>query len=60
MNRATSILIAALYAVQHEPRAPVIYHRTLPRGPRNKPCPCGSKKKYKVCCFLKQDQPETL
>lgn len=24
---------------------------------RNDPCPCGSGKKYKSCCLLKQTQP---
>lgn len=26
---------------------------------RNDPCPCGSGKKYKKCCFLKIDEAET-
>lgn len=25
---------------------------------RNDPCPCGSGKKYKQCCFLKQNTPK--
>ena len=24
---------------------------------RNDPCPCGSGKKYKKCCYLKPDDP---
>lgn len=27
------------------------------RYPRNKPCPCGSKKKYKHCCWSKGNAP---
>lgn len=26
---------------------------------RNDPCPCGSGKKYKACCLLKQEQKMT-
>ena len=26
---------------------------------RNDPCPCGSGKKYKACCLLKQKRPGT-
>ena len=29
------------------------YVRTEPKVGRNDPCPCGSGKKYKKCCFLK-------
>jgi hypothetical protein len=28
-------------------------HRDHPKVGRNDPCPCGSGKKYKVCCLLK-------
>jgi SEC-C motif-containing protein len=28
----------------------------LSKNPRNKPCPCGSGKKYKYCCLRKQRQ----
>ena len=27
--------------------------RNLPKVGRNDPCPCGSGKKYKKCCYLK-------
>ena len=27
---------------------------------RNKPCPCGSGKKYKKCCLNKEKPPESL
>jgi uncharacterized protein YecA (UPF0149 family) len=26
----------------------------LPRAARNRPCPCGSGKKFKRCCLLRQ------
>jgi preprotein translocase subunit SecA len=42
-----------LNAVGSEPEAP----KTVVRGPkigRNDPCPCGSGKKFKKCCGLKQ------
>ena len=29
------------------------YHAETKAG-RNEPCPCGSGKKYKKCCFLKE------
>jgi hypothetical protein len=28
-------------------------HRDYPKVGRNDPCPCGSGKKYKVCCLMK-------
>ena len=27
---------------------------------RNEPCPCGSGKKYKKCCFLKKNSPDSF
>jgi uncharacterized protein YecA (UPF0149 family) len=36
--------------VQEFPEAPV---RLNVKNPRNKPCPCGSGKKYKHCCLKK-------
>ncbi len=35
------------------PREPVV--RSGPKIGRNKPCPCGSGKKYKRCCLLKEE-----
>ena len=32
---------------------PVTFRRTQPKAGRNDPCPCGSGKKYKRCCMLK-------
>ena len=29
----------------------VSYRRLVPKAPRNKPCPCGSNRKFKDCCF---------
>ena len=31
--------------------------RDRPKVGRNDPCPCGSGKKYKKCCMLKEQQP---
>jgi uncharacterized protein YecA (UPF0149 family) len=36
--------------VEEYPRAPA---RATDKNPRNKPCPCGSGKKYKHCCLKK-------
>lgn len=36
---------------------PITIRRTKPKIGRNDPCPCGSGKKYKKCCMLK-DQTE--
>ena len=30
---------------------PIESVRTTPKIRRNEPCPCGSGKKYKLCCF---------
>jgi uncharacterized protein YecA (UPF0149 family) len=39
-----------LRALLHqEPLVP--FKRTTPKVGRNEPCPCGSGKKYKKCCF---------
>jgi hypothetical protein len=32
---------------------PLPTHRDHPKVGRNDPCPCGSGKKYKVCCLMK-------
>lgn len=34
--------------------------RRQPRLKRNQPCPCGSAKKYKRCCWGKVDWPEVI
>jgi hypothetical protein len=31
----------------------VVFHSWEKSPERNKPCPCGSKKKYKKCCYIK-------
>ncbi|HEX5051771.1 MAG TPA: SEC-C metal-binding domain-containing protein [Planctomycetota bacterium] len=36
-----------------------IPYRAAPRIGRNDPCPCGSGRKYKRCCLLKQDAATT-
>ena len=35
---------------------PLTFRREAPKAGRNAPCPCGSGKKYKKCCALKQDE----
>ena len=35
--------------------APAPHVRAAPKTGRNDPCPCGSGKKYKKCCLLKQN-----
>ncbi|MFK5915411.1 MAG: SEC-C metal-binding domain-containing protein, partial [Woeseiaceae bacterium] len=30
------------------------YHRENPKTGRNDSCPCGSGKKYKKCCLIKE------
>ncbi len=35
---------------------PLTFRREAPKAGRNDPCPCGSGKKYKKCCALKQDE----
>jgi SEC-C motif-containing protein len=37
----------------HEP-----YRRETPRVGRNEPCPCGSGKKYKKCCWAQHFHPQ--
>jgi hypothetical protein len=32
---------------------PSVYHRPEPKIGRNEPCPCGSSRKYKLCCLNK-------
>jgi len=31
----------------------LIFRRDKPKIGRNEPCPCGSGKKYKKCCLIK-------
>ena len=38
------------------PPTPRQLARKPPRVGRNEPCPCGSGKKFKQCCFLKEGQ----
>ena len=35
---------------------PMTFRREAPKAGRNAPCPCGSGKKYKKCCMLKQEE----
>ena len=35
---------------------PMTFRREAPKAGRNDPCPCGSGKKYKKCCMLKQEE----
>jgi uncharacterized protein YecA (UPF0149 family) len=47
-------LVEARKAAVPRPAAPLRRERgTDPKVPRNAPCPCGSGKKYKKCCWLK-------
>ncbi|NOZ87682.1 MAG: preprotein translocase subunit SecA [Deltaproteobacteria bacterium] len=39
--------------VNKPPEKPVTYKRDKPKVGRNDPCPCGSGKKYKKCCWAK-------
>jgi SEC-C motif-containing protein len=32
---------------------PVPFKKEVPKPGRNDPCPCGSGKKYKLCCLQK-------
>jgi len=41
-------------AMGHELK-PDTFRRSAPKIGRNKPCPCGSGKKYKKCCIEKGD-----
>ena len=34
---------------------PLTFKRQAPKAGRNEPCPCGSGKKYKKCCMLKEE-----
>ena len=38
------------------PRTRTIYKDKFDGYPRNKPCPCGSNKKYKYCCWSKHNE----
>jgi hypothetical protein len=54
-------LYAMLQEMFHQDTASLM-SGTLSRHPRygrNKPCPCGSGKKFKDCCLLKSDEAET-
>lgn len=42
-----------LYYVEGMAHRPVGYRRPEPKVGRNDPCPCGSGKKFKKCCALK-------
>lgn len=42
-----------LYYVEGMAHRPLGYRRPAPKVGRNEPCPCGSGKKYKKCCALK-------
>lgn len=44
-----------LYYVEGMAHRPLGYRRPEPKVGRNEPCPCGSGKKYKKCCALKDD-----
>lgn len=44
-----------LYYVEGMAHRPLGYRRPEPKVGRNEPCPCGSGKKYKKCCALKED-----
>jgi preprotein translocase subunit SecA len=39
-----------------EAAKPLTFRREEPKAGRNDPCPCGSGKKYKKCCMLKEEQ----
>jgi uncharacterized protein YecA (UPF0149 family) len=48
-----NILVAERATAKHVLEYPVLRsvdgRRNLPKNPRNKPCPCGSGRKYKSC-----------
>ncbi|MBN1945076.1 MAG: SEC-C domain-containing protein [Bradymonadales bacterium] len=35
---------------------PMTFRREAPKAGRNDPCPCGSGKKYKKCCMIKDQE----
>jgi uncharacterized protein YecA (UPF0149 family) len=39
---------------------PLTFRREQPKAGRNDPCPCGSGKKYKKCCMLKDQQGASM
>jgi hypothetical protein len=41
--------------MQEYPAVPTVEAKT--KNPRNKPCPCGSGKKYKHCCLADSERP---
>lgn len=45
------------YGPPERSSAPATVH-AAPRAGRNDPCPCGSGKKYKKCCLLKEGQSD--
>ena len=47
-NKLFSLTINKIYGYKGTPPAPT--PGRMPRSPVNKPCPCGSEKKYKRCC----------
>lgn len=42
------------------PQDPGIVRRDGPKIGRNDPCSCGSKQKYKKCCYLGPDAAESI
>ena len=51
-QRDLGILVAGRPLAKHfeeYPRKPAKGRSALPKNPRNKPCPCGSQRKYKFC-----------
>jgi uncharacterized protein YecA (UPF0149 family) len=39
---------------------PMTFRRAQPKVNRNDPCPCGSSKKYKKCCMVKDQAAAPL
>lgn len=51
--RPASTDVPADMSIFHEPEKPETYVRSEPKVGRNDPCPCGSGRKYKHCCWKK-------
>lgn len=50
LKEKLEILTKPIYRNSKDKEYPDIRLKTVPKNPRNKPCPCGSGKKYKKCC----------
>jgi len=50
LKEKLEILTKAKFRNSKAKEYPDIELKTIPKNPRNKPCPCGSGKKYKKCC----------